>query len=104
MVNSGKYMISAALLMSANGQMREDTASAYWSIVMGQKASVSAVKALLYTPIFSTASRFVLNTTEPEMLNEATEGTSEVGSPGTSEAGPSGTSEAGPSGISAEDI
>ena len=48
--------------------MREDTALAYWSIVMGQKATQDAMKAILYTPKFSVGGRYKLNTSDPPML------------------------------------
>lgn len=84
MINSNKYMLSAVLMMQTNGQMRESTANAYWSIVMGQKATKAAIKAILYTAFDPALNQYTPNLRNPEMLDE-TSGTA------SGAAGPSGT-------------
>jgi len=93
MINSNKYIFAATVLMSAFGQMREDSAEAYWSIIMGQKATKEAMKSIIYVPQFSTASRFTPNYRNPDMLIETTATVPEAG-----------PSEAGPSGVAAEAV
>lgn len=48
MINSGKYMFTASLLMNSSGQMRRDAAEAYWRMINGDKADATDVENIMY--------------------------------------------------------
>ena len=50
MLNTKKYMLSATVMMNNQGQMRAVAAETFWGVIMGKKASVSDVEAMLYIP------------------------------------------------------
>ena len=50
LLNDGKHMLAATLLMNSNGQMRRSAAEVYWAMLMGQEINEYEVQHMIYMP------------------------------------------------------